>query len=93
MHSNYFNIGNNLPAGYGDNGERLDNIGLSGRYHRHIHKWEKENEAELSELENAVIKHYKYPEHVFDETFCKRLEELKSKFPKQYNYFAKKHWK
>jgi hypothetical protein len=93
MYNNYQNLGNNLPAGYDDNGERLDNIGLSGRYHRNIQKWEKANEAELTELENAVIKAMKFPEHVFDSEFCNRFEELKSKFPKQYIYFGKKHWK
>jgi len=93
MQSNFINIGNNLPAGYADNGKRLDNIGLSCRYHRNIQKWEKQNETELTELENAVIKANKFPEHVFDSDFCNRLDYLKSKFPKQYNYFGKKHWK
>jgi hypothetical protein len=92
MHSNWQNIGNNLPAGYDENGNR-ETWGLSSRYHRNIQKWEKANEAELTELENAVKIYYRHPDHVYDAEFCKRFEELKAKFPKQYNYFGKKHWK
>jgi hypothetical protein len=92
MYNNWQNLGNNLPAGYSDNGERLDNIGLSGRYHRNIQKWEKANEAELTELENAVKIYYRHPDHVFDAEFCKRFEELKTKFPAQAIYFLKKHF-
>ncbi len=92
MHSNWQNIGNNLPAGYDDSGE-LPSIGLPSKYNMRIAKWEKANEAELTELENAVIKAMKFPEHVYNSEFCNRFEELKSKFPKQYIYFGKKHWK
>jgi hypothetical protein len=92
MHNNWFNIGNNLPAGYSDNGQRLDDIGLSGRYHRNIQKWEKANEKELTELENAVKIYYRHPDHVYDAEFCKRFEELKTKFPAQSNYLLKKHF-
>jgi hypothetical protein len=87
----YFN-NNNLPAGYDENGNR-ETWGLSSRYNSKIAAWEKANEAEITELENAVIKAMKFPEHVYDSEFCKRFEELKSKFPKQYIYFGKKHWK
>jgi hypothetical protein len=92
MHSNWQNLGTNLPAGYSDNGERLDNIGLSGRYHRNIQKWEKDNEAELQELENAIKIYYRHPDHVYDAEFCKRLETLKLKFPAQANHLLKKHF-
>jgi hypothetical protein len=92
MHSNWFQIGTNIPAGYADNGERLDNIGLSGRYHRNIQKWEKDNESELQELENAIKIYYRHPDHVFDAEFCKRFEELKAKFPVQSKYLLKKHF-
>ena len=92
MCSNWFNIGTNIPAGYDENGQR-ETWGLSSRYNSKIAAWEKANEAELTELENAVIKANKFPEHVFDIEFCNRLEFLKSKFPKQYIYFGKKHWK
>jgi hypothetical protein len=92
MRTNFLNIGNNLPAGYDENGQR-ETWGLSSRYNSKIAAWEKANEAELNELENAVIKSMKFPEHVFDSEFCNRLKYLKSKFPKQYNFFGKKHWK
>jgi hypothetical protein len=92
MHSNWQNLGTNLPAGYDENGQR-ETWGLSSRYNSKIATWEKANEAELTELENAVIKAMKFPEHVYDSEFCNRFEELKSKFPKQYIYFGKKHWK
>jgi hypothetical protein len=92
MQTNFFNIGNNIPAGYDENGNRETWV-LSSRYNSKISAWEKANEAELNELENAILKAMKFPEHVFDIEFCSRLEYLKSKFPKQYNYFGKKHWK
>jgi hypothetical protein len=92
MQTNWENLNNNLPAGYDENGNR-ETWGLSLRYNSKIAAWEKANEAELSELENAVIKSMKFPEHVYDSEFCNRLEYLKSKFPKQYNFFGKKHWK
>ena len=92
MRSNWFNIGTNIPAGYDESGQR-DTWGLSSRYNQKIAAWEKANEAEITELENAVIKAMKFPEHVYDSEFCNRFEELKSKFPKQYIFFGKKHWK
>ena len=85
MHSNWENIGNNLPAGYDENGQR-ETWGLSSRYNSKIAKWEKDNEAELSELENLTIRKMKYPDLAYDVEFNKRLDELKAKFPKQYNY-------
>lgn len=92
MHNNWENIGNNLPAGYDENGQR-ETWGLPSRYNQKIAKWEKANEAELSELENLTIREMKYPDSAFDVEFNKRLDELKAKFPKQYNYFGKKYWK
>lgn len=92
MHSNWQNLHNNLPAGYDENGQR-ETWGLSSRYNQKIAKWEKANEAELSELENLTIREMKYPDSAFDVEFNKRLDELKAKFPKQYNYFGKKYWK
>ena len=93
MHSNWENIGNNLPPGFNDMGEPYYSFGLSSRYNQRIKKWEDENKSELEELETAVIKYYKYPENIYDEVFQKRFEELKTKFPAQYKFFAKKHWK
>ena len=93
MHSNWFNIGSNIPAGFNDMGEPYYSFGLSGRYNQQIKKWEDENKAELEELENMVLKEMKYPDSAFDEDFQDRLEELKKKFPKQYDYFGKKYWK
>lgn len=92
MHTNWYNIGNNLPAGYNDSGQR-ETWGLSSRYNSKIAAWEKANESELSELENAMLKANKFPDHEQDKEFCNRLEYLKNKFPKQYIYFAKKNWK
>jgi hypothetical protein len=92
MRSNFLNIGNNLPAGYDESGNR-ETWGLPSRYNSKIAAWEKANEAELSELENLTIREMKYPDSAFDVEFNKRLEFLKSKFPKQYNYFGKKYWK
>lgn len=92
MHSNWFNIGTNIPAGYDENGQR-ETWGLSSRYNQKIAKWEKNNEAELSELENMVIKESKYPDTAFDIDFNKRLDQLKAKFPKQYDYYGRKYWK
>ena len=92
MHSNWFNIGTNIPAGYDENGQR-ETWGLSSRYNQKIARWEKANEAELSELKELVIRYYKYPDLAYDVEFNKRLDELKAKFPKQYNYFGKKYWK
>ncbi len=92
MHSNWFNIGTNIPAGYDESGQR-ETWGLPSRYNQKIAKWEKANEAELSELENAILKANKFPDHEQDKEFCSRLEYLKNKFPKQYNYFGKKYWK
>jgi hypothetical protein len=83
MHSNWQNTGNNLPAGYADNGERLDNIGLSGRYHRNIHKWEQQHEAELSKLKQMIATASRHPDHVFDAEFCAELEAMKAKYPAQ----------
>jgi hypothetical protein len=91
MHSNWQNIGNNLPAGYDDSGE-LPSIGLPSKYNMRIAKWEKANEAELTELENAVKIYYRHPDHVYDAEFCKRFEELKAKFPAQAIYLLKKHF-
>jgi hypothetical protein len=92
MHSNWQNIHNNLPAGYDESGQR-ETWGLSSRYNSKIAAWGKANELELTELENAILKANKFPEHVYDSEFRNRLEYLKSKFPKQYIYFGKKHWK
>jgi hypothetical protein len=92
MHTNFLNIGNNLPAGYDESGQR-ETWGLPSRYNQKIAKWEKANEAELSELENAILKANKFPDHEQDKEFCNRLEYLKNKFPKQYNYYGKKYWK
>jgi hypothetical protein len=92
MQTNFFNIGNNLPAGHDENGQR-ETWGLSSRYNQKIEAWEKANAAELNELENAILKANKFPDHEQDKDFCARLEFLKNKFPKQYNYFGKKHWK
>jgi hypothetical protein len=91
MYNNWQNLDNNLPAGYDDSG-KLPSIGLPSKYNMRIAKWEKANETEITELENAVIKAMKFPEHVYDNEFCNRFEELKSKFPKQYIYFGKKHF-
>jgi hypothetical protein len=91
MHSNWQNIGNNLPAGYDDSG-KLPSIGLPSKYNMRIAKWEKANEAELTELENAVKIYYRHPDHVYDAEFCKRFEELKTKFPAQAIYLLKKHF-
>jgi len=91
MHSNWQNIGNNLPAGYDYSGE-LPSIGLPSKYNMRIAKWEKANEAELTELENAVKIYYRHPDHVYDAEFCKRFEELKAKFPAQAIYLLKKHF-
>ena len=92
MHSNFLNIGNNLPAGYDESGQR-ETWGLPSRYNSKIAAWEKANEAELRELENAILKANKFPDHEQDKEFCSRLEYLKRKFPKQYDYFGKKYWK
>lgn len=93
MHSNWENIGNNLPAGFNDMGEPYYSFGLSSRYNQKIAKWEKTNEAELSELQELVAKYYKYPDLAYDLEFNNRLDELKAKFPKQYEYFGKKYFK
>jgi len=92
MHTNFFNIGNNLPAGYDESGQR-ETWGLSSRYNSKIAAWEKANEAELIELENAMLKANKFPDIAYDLEFNKRLDALKDKFPKQYNHFGKKLWK
>ena len=92
MRSNWFNIGTNIPAGYDENGQR-EAWGLSSRYNQKIAKWEKTNEAELSELQELVAKYYKYPDLAYDLEFNNRLDELKAKFPKQYDYFGKKYFK
>jgi hypothetical protein len=92
MHSNWQNLGTNLPAGYDESGQR-ETWGLSSRYNSKIAAWEKANELELNELENAILKANKFPDIAYDLEFNKRLDELKAKFPKQYNYFGKKHWK
>ena len=89
MHSNWFNIGTNIPAGYDENGQR-ETWGLPSRYNQKIAKWEKDNEAELSELKELVIRYYKYPDLAYDVDFNNRLAELKAKFPKQYIHFGKK---
>ncbi len=92
MHSNYLNTGNNLPAGYDDSGE-LPSFGLKSKYNMRIAQWEKDNKAELTELENAVIAYYKHPECVYDNAFMSRLEYLKTKFPSQFTYYSKQQWK
>jgi hypothetical protein len=89
MHSNWFQIGNNLPAGYADNGQRLDDIGLSGRYHRNIQNWEKANEVELSKLKQMIATASRHPDHVFDAEFCEALETIRLKFPVQAKRFEK----
>jgi len=91
MHSNWQNIHSNLPAGYDESGNR-ETWGLSSRYNQKIASWEKANEAELTELENAVKIYYRHPDHVYDAEFCKRFEELKAKFPAQAIYLLKKHF-
>lgn len=92
MHSNFLNIGNNLPAGYDESGQR-ETWGLPSRYNSKIAAWEKANEAELSELENMTIREMKYPDSALDVEFNKRLNELNAKFPKQYIHYGKKWWK
>jgi hypothetical protein len=91
MHSNWENIGNNLPPGFNDMGDPYGSFGHNGRYNQRIRRWEEENKEELEELKNMVLKELRSFDIELDEDFQDRLEELKKKFPKQYDYFRKKY--